>query len=447
MTSRLILFLLTAGWTHSAEPLPLSSAYWRDPAFQKTFNGSYRIEARIEPSVSSGERALLIEVQTLMAKGNRRGALATLRSSPLTAGSSALKFNLGNLQFEEGLVEEAIDSYTSALKDYPSFRRSHRNLAMALVRQNELEPALEHLVEAVRLGDSEGATYGMLGYCRLQRGEWASALQAYRLAQISEPDLPEWKAGIAQCLQNLNARDEAAALLDEVIHQRPLEPSYALLQASLLLELGRSEDAVKALELPRRLATLDADGLLLLADLHLRADRRKSASDVMKTAFSLDGSPSIGRIAALAGTAMSLRDWSLASELLENAQAADESAPRPLKLISARLKIESGEAAEAGAAELVSLLKDDPADGEILIALGKYRAATGAPGEAELLFERATASESAAVDGWVELARIRVSQQRYREALEAVDQALALAENPTLENYRRELAALAVAAE
>ena len=50
----------------AVEPLPISASYWKDPAFLKAFNGSYRIEARIEPSITSEERALLVELQQLM---------------------------------------------------------------------------------------------------------------------------------------------------------------------------------------------------------------------------------------------------------------------------------------------------------------------------------------------------------------------------------------------
>lgn len=440
--------LLAAGFVAAAaEPLPLSSAYWRDPAFLKAFNASYRIEARIEPNVSAEERALLVGIQGLMEKGDRAAALAKLKASPLAATSAALKFNLGNLHFEEGEVDEAIAAYTAAIEDYPSFRRAHRNLAIAHVRQGEVEAALVHLVEAVRLGDAEGATYGMLGYCRLQRGEWASALQAYRLAQISDPDTAEWKAGIAQCLQNLDARDEAAALLDEVIRQRPLEASYAVLQASILLEINRPDDAVKALELPRRLAILDPDGLLLLADLHLRGDRREAAREAMREAFADDSEPSTGRIAALAGTAMSLRDWTLAGELLGQADAEAADAPRSIRLIAARLKIESGDDPAAGSRELAALIREDPTDGEALLAQGRHKAAAGEPGEAELLFERATAAEETATGAWVEIARLRVAQQRYPAALEAIDQALAHGPDEGLRNYRQSLAALVDAAE
>ena len=141
--------LLVIGYSSSeaAEPLPLTSSYWRDASFQKSFNGSYRIEARIEPSVSTEERGLLVEVQGLMEKGERKSALSKVKGSALTAKSAALKFNLGNLRFEEGELEESIKAYEEALKMYPSFRRAHRNLAMAQVRKGELKEALEHLME------------------------------------------------------------------------------------------------------------------------------------------------------------------------------------------------------------------------------------------------------------------------------------------------------------
>ncbi len=445
---KLIGTMFAAGIATAAEPLPLSSAYWRDPAFQKAFNASYRIEARIEPTVSTEERGLLVEIQTMMEKGQRKQALFKLVASPLTAKSTALKFNLGNLHFEEGNMDEAIKAYTAAIAEYPSFRRAYRNLAMAQVRENDLEAALSHLIEAIRLGDSEGATYGLLGYCRLQRGEWASALQAYRLAQISEPDTADWKAGIAQCLQNLNARDEAAALLDEVIRQRPQESSYAVLQASIFLDLGRSDDAVKSLELPRRLALLDPDGLLLLADLHLRHDRRQAASQALTEAFADEESqPSIDRITTLAASAMALRDWPLTKDLLDRATPATGDAPRILQLTRAQVQIQSGEAPAEGAATLAALIQEDPTDGQALIALGKHRAATGQPADAELLFERATAAEATASEAWIELARLRVAASRYPAALTAVDAALKLAPNDDLQTYRASLAKLIEAAE
>ncbi|MFK7911206.1 MAG: hypothetical protein AB8F34_11500, partial [Akkermansiaceae bacterium] len=112
----------------AAEPLPISKDYWKDEAFLKSFNGSYRINARIEPTVSTDERGLLVTIQKLMADGKREDALKKLKANPLIKTSAAVAFNAGNVEFELGNLKEAAGQYQSALKIFPSFRRAHRNL-------------------------------------------------------------------------------------------------------------------------------------------------------------------------------------------------------------------------------------------------------------------------------------------------------------------------------
>ncbi len=429
---------------YSAPALPLSTAYWKDPAFLKSFNGSYRIEARIEPNVSTEERGLLVEVQELMKAGQRKQALAKLEGSSLTKKSPALTFNLGNLQFEEGEIDEAIKSYEDAIEDYPSFRRAHRNLAMALVRGEKLDEALPHLLEAIRLGDSGGATYGLLGYCRLQRGEWASALQAYRLAQLTEPEVAEWKAGTAQCLQQMEAREEAAALLGEVVAQRPGESGYALLLATVLIELGRQDEAVKALELPRRLGSLDPAGQMLLAELELRAGRVERAAEVVDAAFEVaEGKPTVQQVLPAASLGLAAREWDFTQGLIDHLDGADST---ELSRLQGRLWIESGREPAKGVELLEGLVGKDPTDGMALLVLGKHAVSSGEPGKGELLLERATAVAEVAADAWVELVRLRVDQRRYEAALEALDRALEIRPGGELERYRESLQRLADAA-
>ena len=430
----------------SAEPLPLSTSYWKDEAFLKSFNGSYRIEARIEPNVTTEERGLLVEIQKLMADNKRAAALEKLKTNELTRTSAALTFNLANLYFESGDTKNSIIAYAAALKTYPSFRRAHHNLALALVRENDLEKALNHLTEAIRLGDSEGSTYGLLGYCRLFREEYASALQAYRLAQVTEPNVAEWKAGTAQCLQHLGDKTEAITLLEEVIRQRPLEASYSILKANIHLDLDQADQAVKALELPFRLKLLSADPTLTLAGLHLRANRNTSAQTAIDIAFSDKAAlPSTSAVLRLIHTASSQENWKLVKSLLE--QTKTVMPDRSMSIAKARYLIASNEDVAAGIALLNKLVQEDPTDGEALLTLAKHFTDTKQPGAAELLFERATADSSTAYEAYVELTRLHVAQSRYAEAIIAADKALTLNPTESLRSYRQALQQTLAAAE
>ncbi len=431
----------------ASEPLPLGSDYWKDPAFLKSFNGSYRIEARIEPAVSTQERGLLVEVQALMGKGQRANALAKLEGSSLSKNSAALAFNIGNLHFEEGDDGKATAAYQKAIDLYPAFRRALRNLAMSLVRQGEMEKALDPLLEAIRLGDSGGSTFGLLGYCRIHREEWASALQAYRLAQLTEPEVLEWKAGIAQCLQQTGGQEEALALLEEVIRQRPRVSSYAVLQATILLDLGRSEEAVKALDLPRRLGTLGQEGMLLLADLHLRSGRRASAHARVDEALAQGGKAATTSLVSLTYLALSLEEWKLAGKLVEAIKANEQEDKILQRRLEGHFLILSGEDRGQGVTILRNLLNDVPDDGKTLLILGRHLVAEKELEEAELLFERSTAVKSVAAEGWLELSSLRVEMQDYPGALRALDESLALQSSKSLLEYRTSLQSLVEAAQ
>jgi tetratricopeptide (TPR) repeat protein len=255
----------------------------------------------------------------------------------------------------------------------------------------------------------------------------------------------EWKAGVAQCLQETGAKEEAVALLDEVIALRPLEASYAVLLANIHLDLDRPDSAAKALELPYRLGVLPPDPILMLADLHLRADRPDAAKSATKNAFSKESKPGTDAILRLIATASAQGDWPFAKDLIVKAETPKPS--RTMNLTKARYLIDSEEDPAAGAKLLEKLVSDDPTDGTALLALAKHHAETGQPGSAELLLERATADTASAYEAHVELVRLLVAQSRYADALKSTDAALALNPTEQLINYRKALAETSSAAE
>lgn len=453
MNSKAITYcLLSCVSVSAAEPLPLSKDYWKEEAFLKSFNGSYRINARIEPSVSSEERALLVSVQPMMANGKRQEALAQLSASELMQSSAAIAFNAGNIQFELGELEAAEQSYLRALKLFPSFRRAHRNLGFVHVRQNNWEKALPALEESIRLGDLDAATFGQLAFGRLQAGQYASALPSFQMAQLTQPEAVDWKAGAAQCMHELKRHEEALSLLDEVIKARPAEAAYYILQASVYLSLDRIDDAIANLDLVRRLEKLDASNHLLLANLHLRSGSAHLARPVMMTAMSMEQRASHEAALNLLEFVVSLRDWSLArdfSTAIEEAypDARNDRLQQKQEYLLALVDYESGHDPKRAAGVLENIIKKDPLAAEPLILLARHRAAKQRYQEAIMLLEQAARVEGHEYSACLELAKVRVAIKSYTEALADLDKALGIRPSDELRRYREAIDHLSMANE
>ena len=442
----------------SYPPIPLSTAYWKDPQFLKSFNGTYRINARIEPSVTSEERTLLVSIQSMMAQGKREKALQTLSKSRFAHKSAAIDFNMGNLQFELGKIKDAILSYHRAIRRFPNFRRAHKNLGFCYARENRWNDAMKELEEAIRLGDQDGATYGQLAYGRMQQGHYASALQAYRLAQVTQPDSVDWKAGVAQCLQYLKRNEEALALIEEVIELRPDESSYYLLETSIQMALGQIDDAVANLDWLRRNDKLDAENHLLLASLHLRSGNNRLARPLVLKALTMSPLPSPHSSMNLLEFLIQMKDWSMATETLtaiENAypKLAEEKSDELKNLshkkqrLAAMIDIDSKTNPERGKTILETLLRENPLDAESMLVLARYHTSQKQLQEAEMLLQQATKVKSYRARAQIELAKLYVSQARYKEAIKQLDQSLKDTPNQSVKEYRDAVAHLAEAAE
>ena len=432
------------------DALPLSKDYWKDEAFLKSFNGSYRINAQIEPTVSTEERGLLVSIQSFMAGGKRKEALDKLKASPLIKTSPAVMYNAGNIEFELGNWKEAAGYYQSALKVFPSFRRAHRNLGFVYVRENDWDKAMESLSEAIRLGEQDAATYGQLAYGRMQKEQYASALQAFRLAQMTQPEGVDWKVGVANCLQHLERHNEALVLLDEVIKARPNEISYYLLQSSVQLAVDRIDDAIANLDMVRRMGKLDAENHLLLANLYLRSGSVRLAKPLLMAALAMEEKPPFASALNAFEFIAQMREWKLAHEfaaVLEKAyEGAEEKLKRKQRRLNALVNIESGTDPKSGVAVLQELIQQNPLDADALLLLGKYRTTEKRYEEAEMFFQQAQRVEGHEYNAGVELAKLYVATNRYDEALKQLDEVLKIRNTEIIQEYRSAVADLAESA-
>lgn len=412
---------LTSCIAHAAEPMPLSQEYWKSDAFKKAFNGSYKINASIEPFVESEERALLVAVQELMEKGERKSALAKLKESPLSKSSAAVMFNIGNIAFETGDLESAKTQYSFAIKTFPTFLRAQQNLAFVHAREGEYDKAFPYLLEVIKLGSQDGSVMGLLGYCYQQKENFTSALQAFKSAQLTEPDNLEWKIGEAYCYDSLGENSKALNLYESIVKGKPDELQYALLLINLYQRTGDMDKAIVNLELLRRKGSLDIPNKILLGALHLSDGSSVIGADVIREVLNSDQLTDANIAMNAVGIAIGNQRVDLAAEF--------HSLIKPdlvKKLISknryqrqqAQLLILQDKETDKAVKLLEELIAADPLDADSLYLLAQHEAANEQEEMALLHYEQAHAGNGKMKHAsLLERGKILVKIQRYQEAL------------------------------
>ncbi len=422
-----------------AETLPIDSSFWKSSQFRRAFTASYGVNARIEPRIWTDEQAVLSSVADAMEDGNRQTAINRLTGSSLTKTSAPLSITLGNLQFEAGESDQAIDAFEIAVDLYPNFRDAHRNLAVALVQEGRFEEAEEPLIRAVELGAQDGLTFGLLGYVHLNHDRYQAALQAYRMAQITMPRETQWKFGEAQCLLALDSIPEAAALYRELLERAPTSRALWLNQADAFIQLGQPVDAIANLEMAHRMDLLTPAEVLTLGHLYLNEDLSEQALKVYLAA--IQTSPPAKVVKALDALDNLTRGgrWDEAETFLtafEEVYEPQESAPEftSYQRSKALLALQRGNTAQG--VELVqAILKRNPLDGQALLMMARHHSDEGDREQALMLAEQAAQAQETTFDALLLQGELLIGKADYEKAAEILAQALDLQPSAPLAEY------------
>ncbi len=299
-------------------------------------------------------------------------------------------------------------------------------MGLALVQNSEYEDALTYLIKAVEIGGGNGSLFGLMGYCYLNTGRTAQSLDAYRMALLLEPDSNDWRMGKIQALMDIGEWQEVEAMLTEVILEDPTRTQYWQLQANAFIKQNKTLEAAANLEIARRLTGVDAPSLTLLGDIYLNEGLSGMAKSAYEDALSMDDlsvSKAINLAEALEIRAPVEETLSFIDSVRE-AQSDEFTPDQEIELLNleARLALKIGD--DDRAAEILEqIVARDPMNGKALLTLGRYYQQQGDLERAEFQLEAALEIPEVRVTALHTLARLKVSQRKYRDALSHLHEA------------------------
>ena len=414
----------------------INNQLWSDPSFQKEFLGSYGFLAGAEPQISDEEKEALRNLIDLI-KASPKAAIQALEPQITQSSSAAFDFILGNLYFQDGNLSKAEQYYGNAVVKHPDFRRAYKNLGLVQVQQGNFDKAIKTISKALELGEVDGRSYGLLGYGYLTQEKYYPAEAAYRQAILMQPEVTDWKVGLARCLLETERYADAIALFDTLLLDDPNNADYWMLQGNAYLGKGESLTAAKNLEMVRRMGAAELSTLTLLGDIYMNNASPDLALEAYLAATeqaTANDSQALLRAADLLTRSGNYEQSQkiIAQIRAKLALAEDDE----LTLLTLEAKIARAQGDDQAAVELLSkIVERDALNGDALIELANFYADQGDMAKAINRYEQAEKIEAFEREALVAHAQARVRNGEYKEALPLLRRALQLKSDSNLEDY------------
>lgn len=220
------------------------------------------------------------KIRSLLSQGRPEAALSAARMGARQARKDPDFPNLAGIALSQGgQHHQAAAQFRKALSLAPTYLEARRNLAQALLLDNEPAEALRRVQEVLTQTPRAAPVLLLRAQALAALGQKAEALQAVDQAIAADPGLaaahrtraeylaaagqePEavqaWQAALAleprnvevmvalsQPLMRLGQLDQAEALMDRAVQTDPNHQGAALRRAAQYLETGRSAQAAK----------------------------------------------------------------------------------------------------------------------------------------------------------------------------------------------------------
>jgi len=414
----------------------INSQLWSDPTFVNEFLGSYGFLAGAEPQISDEEKEALRNLIDLI-KASPKAAIQALEPQITKTSSAAFDFILANLYFQDGNLAKAEQYYGNAVVKHPDFRRAYKNLGLVQVQKGDFNKAIKTISKAMELGEVDGRSYGLLGYGYLTQERYYPAEAAYRQAILMQPDVSDWKVGLARCLLETERYADAIALFDTLLLDAPDNADYWMLQGNAYLGKGESLTAAKNLEVVRRMGAADLGTLTLLGDIYMNNNSPDLALDAYLAATE---KATAGDSKALLRSAELLTrsgNYEQSKSIIANIrEKLDLPESDELKLLTIEAKIARAEGDDEAAVKLLTqIVEQDALNGTAIIELASYYVDQGDMAKAINRFEQAEKIDAYEREALIAHAQARVRNGDYKAALPLLRRALQLKSDSNLEDY------------
>ena len=426
----------------SAQLVYNAEEFWSQPHIREAYLGNYEINTKTEPKLTETESEVFRELLELL-KTDKEAALQLLLSNITPESSGALEFMAGSLYGERDDVESAMKYFKIAVDKYPNFLRARRNLAIMLVQNAKFEEAIPHFVKAIDLGARDNTTFGLLGLCYVNGGQFISAETAYREAIVLNPKVKDWQLGLAKALLNQKKYQESIAVLEEILLTEPENEIVWISQANAYLGLDDAETAVAIQEIVDRLGKSTADSLEFMGNIYMSRNLNDLALTYYRKAIQKDPKRSAKTHVDTADILVGRGAFDEAKVLIADIRKTYANNRLPKDQDTRLLRMESHIAINDGATDvfipiLERLIENDPLDGEALMMLADhYTSQDTLDGysRADLYYDRVTKIPEVEVKGLIAWARSYVAREQYGKAIPLLERANTLEPRDFITRY------------
>ncbi len=428
--------------TSAAQPMP---SLWENPVFQKHLLGTFGINSEIEPSFrDDAEAADYEQISKIMQSDPAKALDYLMKLAAVPAASARIEFAIGNILFQKDRRIEAEKFFVRAIEKFPSYRQAHNNLAILYVQGGDHARSIQHFTEAIRLGSSDGTSYGLLGVSYLGIEKFLAAEGAFRNAMLLRPDVKDWEMGLVQALFRQEKWPEIISILNRLIEANPDDVSLWELQAGAYLGQKNPLAAAANFEIMDKLGKLTADQLSTLGDIYINENMLDVAADAYLRAFEKSGvGGGVERPLRAAEILIGREGFDAARNLIQRVTTASGKELKPAdqrKLLKLEAKIDMAANKQDQAAQtLEQVVSLDPLDGDALIMLGQYYQGKNENEKAIARYEQAASVSEHEHEAKVRHAQLLVSIGKYDQVVPLLKRALEVKQSDSVSRFLEDI--------